>query len=39
MISGDPRHSEHRPVIVDVIPKLEAKWLEEEDCWERVMKA
>jgi hypothetical protein len=53
VINGDPRHSDHRPLIIDtgereeawrrrsidVSPKFEAKWLEEEDCAERVKKA
>ena len=44
--NGDPRHSDHRPIIIDVgsrdsrewsehveiVPKFEAKWLEEDDC-------
>jgi ribonuclease HI len=53
VVNGDPRHSDHRPIIVDcgdmesinigcrrdVSPKFEAKWLEEEDCYERVERA
>jgi hypothetical protein len=45
VINGDPRHSDHRPIIVDthgsekarrgpawgMMPKFEAKWIEEED--------
>ena len=44
--NGDPRHSDHRPIIIDTqggakrqqgatrssTPRIEAKWLEEEDC-------
>ncbi|XP_021304035.1 uncharacterized protein LOC110430565 [Sorghum bicolor] len=51
--NGDPRHSDHRPIIIDVgcrqnmdclqqmqiMPKFEAKWLEEEECEIRVTKA
>ena len=49
--NGDPRHSDHRPIIIDVgcrqsmdclqemqvMPKFEAKWIEEEECEFRVM--
>jgi hypothetical protein len=45
VINGDPRHSDHRPIIIDVgsggrrewigeadiLPKFEARWLEEEE--------
>jgi len=51
--NGDPRHSDHRPIIIDVgcreitdclqqfqvMPKFEAKWLEEEECEIRVIEA
>jgi len=51
--NGDPRHSDHRPIIIDVgsrghrewseqveiLPKFEAKWLEEDDCEQQVMKS
>jgi hypothetical protein len=51
--NGDPRHSDHRPIIIDlgnkensesngpvqVLPKFEARWLEEEECETRVMEA
>ena len=51
--NGDPRHSDHRPIIIDVgsrerkdwcrqveiLPKFEAKWLEEDECEGRVMAA
>jgi hypothetical protein len=50
VINGDPRNSDHRPIIVEcgekensnsfviryVSPKFEAKWLEEQGCWEKV---
>lgn len=53
VINGDPRHSDHRPIIVDpgakekvhwskpleVMKKFEARWLEEEECSERVEEA
>ena len=53
VINGDPRHSDHRPIIVEpgareknhwraplqVMKKFEARWLEEEECSERVRKA
>jgi exonuclease III len=46
----DPRHSDHRPVIIDmaggdrcrrekggvIIPRFEARWVEEEECVERI---
>jgi len=49
--NGDPRHSDHRPIIIDVgrrecmawgeqvevLPKFEARWLEEEDCETKVV--
>ena len=51
--NGDPRHSDHRPIIIDVgsrgrrewcgqveiLPKFEAKWLQEDECEDRVMAA
>ena len=51
--NGDHRHSDHRPIIIDlgnkensesngpvqVLPKFEARWLEEEECETRVMEA
>ncbi|RLN08650.1 hypothetical protein C2845_PM11G28210 [Panicum miliaceum] len=51
--NGDPRHSDHRPIIIEVgsregrewrwqmqvLPKFEARWLEEEDCAARVEEA
>jgi len=53
VINGDPRHSDHRPIIVEpgareknhwraplqVMKKFEARWLEEEECSERVREA
>ena len=53
VINGDPRHSDHRPIILEpgvrekihwreplqVMKKFEARWLEEEECSERVRKA
>jgi len=51
--NGDPRHLDHRPIIIDVgsrdsrersaqgeiLPRFEAKWLEEDDCEARVIDA
>ncbi|WVZ57425.1 hypothetical protein U9M48_007811 [Paspalum notatum var. saurae] len=53
VVNGDPRHSDHRPLIVEcgdrepaelfrlrnISPKFEAKWLEEDECNERVLRA
>jgi hypothetical protein len=53
VINGDPRHSDHSPIIVEpgakekthwrepleVMKKFEARWLEEEECSERVQEA
>lgn len=53
VINGEQRHSDHRPIIVDVgerelrrwegprevLKKFEARWLEEEDCMEKVEEA
>jgi hypothetical protein len=53
VVNGDPRHSDHRPIIIEVgnrdindnngqvhvLPKFEAKWLEEEECEHRVIEA
>jgi hypothetical protein len=52
VINGDPRHSDHRSIIVEpgakektswrkpleIMKKFEARWLEEEECAERVVR-